>query len=130
MAEPLVDTHLIGKQPKQRYYTPDGRIIRASPAMRGTTDGGIRDANFDKGWLPTMPDVLKPYCPYCDCWHDTKEEVKKCGDKKKAFDARWERKARKDNVKENAGKEIEIANLKKELDEIKNMLSQMMNKEK
>ena len=84
----------VGGQPKQAYWTPDGRKIMALPDIhsyekrdaRGRTiEAGTRDINFDRGWLPQKPPILKPYCPHCDKWHDTLEEVNACGVKKGAI---------------------------------------------
>jgi len=89
----------IGRSPKQTYYTPDGREIKCLPNMREYRDGnggGVRDANLDRGWLLIKPTELKLTCPYCDLWHDAKEEVTKCGDKKNAFDAKWKKQTEKE----------------------------------
>lgn len=78
----------IGGLPRTTYYTPDGRTIKAIPNMRERVrkdkDGnviwhGTVDANLDKGWLLQMPEVKKPYCKFCDRWHDTTVEVEACG---------------------------------------------------
>lgn len=93
-----------GGVPKKRYWTPDGREIINVPAMRTfnivkegrVISSGIRDANLDNGWLEQKPEVLKLYCPYCDKWHDTQEEVDGCGKRKGKFNKHWEKKAREE----------------------------------
>ena len=79
--------------PRKKYWTPDGREIRAIPAWRDYNiiengkrkQGGTRDANYDKGWLESPPQNPVPYCKYCDRWHDTQEEVDKCGKRQASF---------------------------------------------
>ena len=84
----------MGGQPKQAYYTPDGRKIMAMPDMHTyekrdksgrVIEAGVRDVNYDRGWLPTMPNVKKLYCPHCDRWHDEESQVVQCGEKKGAI---------------------------------------------
>lgn len=114
----------IGGLPRQTYYTPDGRIIRAIVATREyikrDKDGkvietGTRDANFDKGWLPVMPTELKLYCSGCNKWHETQREVDICVEGKKKL------------VNSLATKEIqkntdEMDALRKEVAELKEIL--------
>jgi hypothetical protein len=119
----------VGGQPKQRYWTPDGREIMAMPEMHEFTrkkDGkvveiGIRDANLDNGWLISRPNEPKLYCPNCDKWHDTKLEIKDCGIKRNKFLSRVTKKAEKE-----LGKNDRIEQLESELKEIKNLLKKMV----
>ena len=116
----------IGGLPRKTYYTPDGRLIRTIPNMREyvkkrdgkVIENGIRDANFDKGWLETKPSVLKPYCKGCDCWHDTEAEVAACIMQSKAFISAQEVKAKKEEADE-------MANMKKELAELKALVAKL-----
>ncbi len=128
MTQPIIVGSIIGGQPKKRYWTPDGREITAQPNTHGTSDGGIRDANLDKGWLASKPTELKLYCPHCDMWHDTKDEVAKCGAKKKAIENKYKREAKKTIGKEVADKDKEIENLRAEMAEIKDLLNKMVAK--
>ena len=116
----------IGGSTKKFYYTPDGRKVTALPNMRTYSDGnggGTRDANLDKGWLLTMPAELKPYCPHCDLWHDTLEGVNQCGENKKNLDARWQKKAKKQLVKEDSGR---LDKLEGDMGDIKGMLQKLL----
>ena len=116
----------IGRTPKIAYYTPDGRKIMALPAMRTYADGnggGLRDANFDKGWLPSMPTELKPYCPSCDLWHDTEEQVDECEQRKTALAIKWQKKAKKELAKEDSGR---LDKLETDMGDIKSMLKQLL----
>jgi len=117
-------TGSLGGQPKRTYYTPDGRVIKALPdihAYRKGQESGERDANYDKGWLPTMPSTPELYCPHCDRWHPTQEEVDKCGEKKKRFDTKWQKKAAKE-----VNPDARIEALESELSDIKGMLKQLL----
>jgi hypothetical protein len=121
----------IGGQPKQKYWTPDGRMILAMPDMhefvnRKTNLAGTRDANLDKGWLTSLPSVIKPYCPHCDKWHDTVKEVTVCGNKKKAFDLKYKKMAEKD-LKQTDGNE-RIDKLENDMSDIKSMLKKLLEK--
>jgi len=119
----------IGGLPRQTYYTPDGRVIKAIPCMREyakrengkVVETGTRDANYDKGWLPTMPTELKPYCPHCEEWHDTQEEIDACGSETRRR-AEWGDKiARKFRKEEHE----DIDNLKSEIAELKEMVKKL-----
>ncbi len=129
MVETLIIERDIGGQPKTRYWTPDGRELLRSPCMRTTKNGGVRDANFDFGWLPIKPTQLKLYCPHCDKWHDTDEEVKACGKQRKAFDAKFMRIAKKQTKNDGADKDKEIESLRSELAELKEMITRLAQKE-
>ena len=118
----------IGGLPKNTYYTPDGRVIRAIAAMReyvvkdkdGKVIGtGTRDANLDKGWLLTPPKELKPHCKTCDRWHDTLEEVEQCAQKQAEFIARVTRQAKDEQVDE-------VASLKSQVAELKALVSKLI----
>lgn len=126
MTDPLLMVTDIGGQPKQKYWTPDGREILAAPNMHITNMGTVRDANFDKGWLPAPPTELKPYCEYCDRWHDTEEEVEKCGRRKKASDKRYLKWAKNKLRKDSADKDEEIEGLKSEISDIKKLLEKLV----
>ena len=117
----------IGGQPKQTYWTPDGREIRALPDMNEyslkdangkTIRSGVRDANLDKGWLMQKPVELKPYCPHCDAWHDNQEGIDACGRKK----AQFMRKCIKEIDKE----PDRIAKLENDMSELKGLLKQLL----
>jgi len=122
MAEVLIIGESIGGQPKTRYWTPDGRELLKSPCMRTTSNGGVRDANYDFGWLPVKPTVLKPYCPNCDKWHDTEEEIKECGKRKKAMEAKYTKLAKKQIKTE--GKDVET--LTKQVEELTALVKKLM----
>lgn len=118
----------IGGLPRQTYYTPDGRVIKAIPSIRQYSrkdkdgkviESGTRDANYDKGWLPAMPTELKLYCSGCDMWHDKQEEIDACIVKKK----RWVNQLSKKVIKQEAS---EIDSLKKEVAELKEMLQKVL----
>jgi hypothetical protein len=124
-------THLYG-QPKQTYYTPDGRKIMAMPDMHGyekhdakgrTIEAGVRDVNLDRGWLPQPPQVKKPYCPHCDRWHDTPDEVVQCGEKKGAFVAKIAKEAEAELPKADR-----IEKLESDMAEIKSMFKALLEK--
>lgn len=119
---------------KMRYWTPDGREILAVPSMRTyrmTQSGieGIRDANLDKGWLMQPPTDPKPYCPHCTNWHDTLEEVKECGAKKKAMQARYDKAAKK-TIRSEGGEVAElkekVSGLETDISDIKSMLTKIL----
>ena len=129
-------TSVFGGQPKQRYWTPDGRLIMAMPDMREYThtdragkviDSGIRDANYDKGWLPQKPTELKLYCRYCDLWHDTQQEITKCQRRKKAFDAKWSKRAKQENRQNGETNDDRISHLENDVGEIKSDLGDIKN---
>ena len=114
---------------KKTYWTPDGRKIRTPPAMRTyinreTGEEGIRDANYDKGWLEQQPQNPKPHCPGCDRWHDTEEEVKACIEKNKKFSRYWDKKAKKQQ-EEDIGDRVD--KLEDDISEIKDMLKKVLN---
>ncbi len=113
----------IGGIGRHTYYTPDGRRIRAIPAIRDyvlkdkagkVIESGTRDANYDKGWLPVMPTEVKPHCDGCDNWHNTQEEVDTCiserSKKAKAWE-KWAEKQKKGEAMEQA-KETEDLRIK------------------
>jgi len=118
---------------KQRYWTPDGREKLAIPTMRTyrmSQSGaeGIRDANLDRGWLLQKPTELKPYCPHCDNWHDTQEEIDVCGVKKKEFYDRQMKIAQK--MKKQDGGEVteRVDKLESDISDIKSMLAELLGK--
>lgn len=130
-------SEVFGGAKKSRYWTPDGREVRAVPSMRTwikkkdgkVIDSGIRDANLDKGWLLQPPTKLKPYCPHCDNWHDTQKEIDECGAKKKVFDNKWAAMAKR--MRRDEGGEVEkikaeVLELKSDMTDIKNMLAQLL----
>ena len=124
----------IGGQPVQTYWTPDGRMMKAMPDIHEfakkdkagkVVSQGTRDANLDKGWLQSKPLVLKLYCPACDKWHDTPVEVKVCIVKKKAFQARWDKAAKKEVGKDGTER---LDKVESDVSEIKDMLRQLLSK--
>jgi hypothetical protein len=129
----------IGGQPVKTYWTPDGRVIRCIPDIhawasykvvngkRMVDKSGERDANLDKGWLVQMPDAanLKPYCPHCDRWHGTTEEIEECGEKKAAIVKIAEDKAKKELL---TAEDPRIAKLEGDMAELKGMFSKIMEK--
>lgn len=107
---------------KKTYYTPDGREIKTPPAMRGyvnktTGEEGVRDANFDKGWLENPPENPKPHCKGCGKWHDTLEEVEKCMFMRQSDNEKWA----KEKLEEDR-----IDKLENDLADIKSMLSKIL----
>lgn len=120
----------IGGLPRQTYYTPDGRTIRAIPSLREyvkkdngkVVETGTRDANYDKGWLPTMPTELKPHCPHCGEWHDNEEEIDACAIRIKKQTEWGDRIAKKFKKQESD----DITGLKKEVAELKEMLEKAL----
>lgn len=126
----------IGGLQKNTYYTPDGRVIKTIPNMRERVkkkDGkviwsGIVDANLDRGWLTQPPQIKKPYCPGCDCWHDTQEEVDECVATVNAKARKAEETARGEIAKESQDKNLEINALRTEVEELKLMLKQLLEK--
>ena len=119
----------IGGLPRQTYYTPDGRTIKAIPCLREyakkengkVIESGQRDANYDKGWLPVMPTELKPHCPHCGEWHDNQEEIDACADRMKKRIEWGDRLARKYKKEEHE----DIENLKGEVAELKEMVKKL-----
>ena len=119
----------IGGLPRQTYYTPDGRTVRAIPCWRDyvkrengeVIETGTRDANYDKGWLPIMPTELKPHCPHCNEWHDNQEGIDACAIAKKKQWEWGERLARKFKKEEHE----DITSLKSEIDELKEMVKKL-----
>ena len=123
-------TRVWGGQGKQKYFTPDGRTIFAIPSTRQyvvkdsegkVVEEGQRDANYDKGWLPIMPKELKMYCKHCDNWHDTQEEIDKCGANAKAFEIKAVRRNSKTPTENN-----EITTLRTEVGELKEMMKVLL----
>jgi len=105
------------------YWTPDGRELHKLPNMHGTTNGQVRDANLDNGWLTHKPTRAERqlYCPHCDKWHKTQPLVDECGAVKRANAAKWE-----SHAKKQINQADEIAVLKSEMTEIKSMLKQLL----
>ena len=109
---------------KKTYWTPDGRRIDTPPAMRGTINKatgkeGVRDANYDKGWLDTLPDNLKPHCNGCGDWHDTQDEVVECIKRKNTDNKKWAK------AKPEAPDD-RIEKLENDLTDIKSMLTKIL----
>lgn len=129
----------IGGLKKNRYWTPDGREIIAVPSIRTYNkikdgkiiESGTRDANLDKGWLTQKPTNPKHYCPHCDRWHDTKKQIEVCGTAKQAVTRKFEKIAQEEKKKEGSEEDslkLEVAALKSEMSEIKDMLRQLLKK--
>ena len=117
----------IGGLPRQTYYTPDGRVIKALANMREYVtkdkDGkvissGTRDANLDQGWLLTKPTKKKNYCRGCDRWHDTAKEVSVCILKQSKFLAVAEAKAKSEVIDKNAALEKKVAELEARINKL------------
>ena len=128
----------IGGLKKKRYWTPDGREIMAVPAMRDfmrkkdgkVIESGTRDANYDKGWLDHQPNEteIKLRCIYCDKWHDTEEEIKACAKKKKKFDEKYMKLAKKDAEKDNSDYEERLAKLEEKVEGSLSRIEEMLAK--
>ncbi len=122
---------------KRQYWLPDGNEIRAIPAIRGyikkrdgkIIESGDRDANLDKGWLLNPPTELKLHCDGCDKWHDTQKEITDCVAKKKTFNEKWSRMAKKMKGEEGGDLREEVSELKSDITEIKKMLRDILAKE-
>ena len=129
-----------GGPEKRKYYLPDGKPVFAIPGVRAyvirdrngnVTERGTRDANLDKGWLPSPPAIPKIYCPSCDGWHDTEKEIKGCQKQKKLAQKRLEQRGlrllkKSGNIEEDKN---EIAMLKEKLDKMEKLI-ETLQKEK
>lgn len=118
-------------QPKQIYWTPDGRKLILAPLWRTWVkrdakgieiESGVRDANLDKGFLLTKPTELKLYCPHCDYWHNTETEIKECGRKRAAFIKKVTKKAKKEIPQNGDGR---LEKLEQDMAEIKSLLKRI-----
>ena len=129
---------VIGGIGRQTYYTPDGRRIRAIPAIRDyvikkdgkVVEGGTRDANYDKGWLPVMPTELKPYCDGCDNWHDTEDDIKACVAEKNKKAKAWEKWAKKQQKGEAMEQVKETEDLRVKMFEMEGNMHTLMEQNK
>ena len=119
----------IGGLPRQTYYTPDGRTVKAIPCLRDyvkkvdgkVIESGTRDANYDKGWLPVMPTELKPHCSHCGEWHDNQEEIDACAvaiQKRKEWGERLAKKYKKEEHEDVESLRSEVADLKEKLEKL------------
>ncbi len=120
----------VGGAPKKRYFTPDGREIWRQSSIRQyvnrqTGQGGERDANYDEGLLDQKPQNLLPYCPHCDRWHNTQEEIDKCGSKKHTLISKHQVLAEKQLEKQD---DKRITKLESDISELKDMFKQVLNK--
>ncbi len=124
----------IGGIGKQTYYTPDGRRIRAVPSERDyvlkdkdgkVIESGIRDANYDKGWLPIMPRNPAPHCDGCDNWHSTEEEVSICIAKRRDDAEKWEKWAKEKQKGEAFEQGKEMESMRIEMLELKGMVHEL-----
>ena len=131
--EPRI-TGNIGGQPKTKYFTPDGLIIRAMPDIHEyaqkddigkVISSGLRDANLDKGWLTQKPTTLMLYCPHCDLWHATTKDIDQCGAKRKALYSKHGKLAKRELGKSDS----RINKLESDIAEIKGLLNRLLNKE-
>lgn len=128
----------IGGIGRQTYFTPDGRKMRAIPAIRDyvvkqdgkVIESGTRDANYDKGWLPVMPTELKPHCAGCDNWHDTQVDVDKCIKEKKKKAVAWEKWAQDKQKGEAMEQAKETDELRNEVLELKGDMHTLMEQNK
>ena len=109
-------------QPKQKYWTPDGREILSSPSIHGQSDGSTRDANLDKGWLLVPPTKKKLYCPFCQRWHDTKVQITTCGKNRSTFVSKHAKKA----ISEFKKTENENETLRQEVAELKELVNKLL----
>jgi hypothetical protein len=132
--EGFAKTGDFGGQPKITYWTPDGRQIRAMPDMHEyarkdakgkVIESGLRDANLDKGWLTSKPQILQKYCPGCDKWHQTDVEVKECIRKKNALVSKHSKIAKKE-LKQSDDSRLD--KLESDMGELKDMFKQLMEK--
>jgi len=126
MTQPLIMEGSIGGIPRHKYWTPDGREIRAIPCMRITSRGEVRDANYDRGWLQAPPENPKLYCSYCDMWHDTQTEIVECGKKKSDSEKKYMKWAKNKFRKERVEKNDEVDALRAELAEMKEMMAKLL----
>ena len=114
---------------RKKYWTPDGREKFSDPKMVTfiTPKGleSVRDGNLDLGWLTSPPKKKKPYCPFCDKWHNTKDEVAKCGVKRAAFYNKYNREAQKELKLD---KNTEVSELKTQVSELTNLVKQLLEK--
>ena len=124
----------IGGLLRRTYYTPDGRIIKAIPQIRGyvkrdkdgkVIESGERDANLDGGWLSQMPQVKKLFCKTCDRWHDTLKEVAECARKQSRMIKREEMKARKEIAVESVKKDVQIDALTKRVESLAKLVESL-----
>jgi len=119
-----------GGLPRQTYYTPDGRVIKAIPCMREyakkengkVIETGVRDANYDRGWLPVMPTELKPHCPHCGEWHEAQEEINDCAVRIRKRNEWGNRLAKRYKKEEHE----DIDSLRNEVAELKDMLKKVL----
>ena len=111
----------IGGLRRTTYYTPDGRVMKAIPQIRGFVikdkDGkvietGTRDANLDRGWLSQMPQVKKLFCPYCDRWHDTQVEIEACKIQQDKMLERFAKQTKQEQVDETESLRQQVTELK------------------
>ncbi len=123
----------IGGIPRRKYWTPDGREIKAIPAMRTYVkrdaskkiiESGTRDANLDQGWLTSKPVNPLPYCSGCDRWHDTQELVNECIRRKEKLHFKFQKLAEKELKIE----PDRITKLEGDMNEIKNLLKKFLEK--
>jgi len=108
--------------PRTRYFTPDGREEFKIPQHRERRDGVVYDIFIAQGYTLTPPTNLKPYCPSCDMWHDTQEEVDACVEKRSKFMASMNRKASRELLKERKEKDTQITNLEAKVDKLTKLL--------
>ncbi len=108
--------------PRTRYYTPDGREQLKIPQHRERGDGVVYDVFIAEGYTLTPPVNPKPYCPGCDKWHDTQEEVDACVGKKRKFAEAMQKKAERELGKEHQAKDKEIADLTAKVDKLTKLL--------
>lgn len=117
------------RTPRQRYYTPDGREQWKIPQHRTRSDGVVYDIFLAQGYLLTPPEKPKLYCPGCDNWHDTEEEVDACVKAKAKFKTSMFKKAEQELAKEQKGKDKAIAELEAKVDKLTKLLEAKLGKE-
>jgi len=109
-----------GGQPRKVYYRPDGQMVKSIPAYRewskvedGKPITGIRDANYDRGWLDSPPKEPKLTCPHCMKWHDTEAEIAACKVKRDKLIEWGIRYAKKEHPE--AFKQSEVSELREQI---------------
>jgi len=110
------------RTPRTRYYTPDGREELKIPQHRTRGDGVVYDVFLAQGYTLTPPTNPKPYCPSCDKWHNTQEEVDACVEKKAKFAGIMQKRAEKELSKDQRGKDKTIEDLEAKVDKLMKLM--------
>jgi len=107
---------------KQIYYTPDGRKVERIVQHRERQDGKVYDITLAEGYTLSPPANPKLYCPGCDKWHDTQEEVDACIKTKKAIERKGQRLV--DKMMGKGDKKIE--NLEAKIEKLTNIVEKLL----